>query len=706
MKSYFAQTSFVAGEVSPRLLGRPDTDLYRSGLGTLENMVVRPHGPVERRGGFEHIAKITNKAAGRTFGFQVTPSIAYMVVVMPALLQIISPSGQKEGDNVVLNSSFSTGATNWTGVTAIGGQVAFNSIAGIARLDVEPNVGSKAIVRQQVPTLLDNYWLMVERPDAPTYPAVTIRVGTAAGLSDIALYSNVDIRRFKQKLACPAANIWIEVELATAGAEENTAITQIGLYRDTGATVTQVAPYTVGDLRQVRLEQPPNQTAGEATGYLVHPNYAPLKLKYVIATDTWTLAPVAFVGTPAEWAGTNYPGALTFFQGRSFWGGTPNEPETFWASKSTNIEDMTIGVAPADGFKLTLSRRGGIRWMMGIKNLLIGTETGEHIVTSQGGVLIPGDATAEQQSAFGATTFAGAVPIGNTAAYITGDQRKMRLMGYRWEESAWVSVDLTFPSEHISLGLLTSLVWAQAPENLVLMTDAEGQLISCTYEPTLKTTGWQRFTGWEHIYDVGVQIIDGRAVIWISRSVYDAVANQIHTYIERADPSTFMDSFITQIFTAAQSIITGLGHLEGQVVQVIVDGALHPDRTVVGGQITLQAGVTGLHVTVGKKYTSTVTMLPWEEKAQGGIGQSLAAKKSMGKVWARVLQSYLPKIDGEMAADRTPSTPMGTAEPATSGDVHTVDLGWDRRKQPTIQQDLPGPFMLLAIFGEWNLGNN
>ncbi len=704
-KSYYAQTSFVAGEISPRLLGRADTDIYRSGLAMLENMRVRPHGPVERRGGFEFIVKIAGKQAARVEGFQVTPSISYIIAVMPGLLQIINSTGLKEADNVVQNSSFSSGAANWTAVTAIGGIAAFNAIAGITRLSVEPNTGSKSIIRQNVVTVAADYWLTVERPDSPDYPPVTVRVGTAAGLSDIALFSNVDIRRLKQKVTVPGVSVWVEVELLTTGVEREARLTQIGLYRDTGAVVSIAAPYTLGDLRQMRLEQPPNQTAGEATGYLLHPLYAPLKLKYVIATDTWTLVPVAFVGVPAEWTGSNYPGALTFFQGRSFWGGTPNEPETFWASKSTNIEDITIGVNPADGFKLTLSRRGGIRWMLGIKNLLIGTDTGEFIVTSQGGLLIPGDATAEQQSAFGSTTFTPAAAIGNNAAYVTGDQRKLRLMGYRWEESAWVSVDLTFPSEHISLGLFTSLAWAQAPENLIVLTDGRGNLISCTYEPTLKTTGWQRDVGWEFIFDVGVQYVDGRAVIWLSRSVYDAVADQTHVYIERAEAGIFMDSFITQIFTAPMTVIANLNHLEGQVVQVIVDDALHPDRTVVGGQITLQ--VAGLHVTVGKKYVSTVEMLPWEDtKAQGGVGQSLSAKKSFGKSWARVLQSFLPKIDGELAADRTPLTPMNTAEPATDGDVHTIALGWGQRQALTLTQDLPGPFVLLSIFGEWDVGTN
>jgi hypothetical protein len=60
----------------------------------------------------------------------------------------------------------------------------------------------------------------------------------------------------------------------------------------------------------------------------------------------------------------------------------------------------------------------------------------------------------------------------------------------------------------------------------------------------------------------------------------------------------FIDAGI--IDTSGTTTITGLGHLEGEVVQVMVDGAKQADKTVSGGEITIDAA--GTRVVVGKSY--------------------------------------------------------------------------------------------------------
>ena len=51
-------SSFVAGEISPRLEGRTELDKYRAGLSELLNMVVHPHGGVSRRPGTEFLGEV------------------------------------------------------------------------------------------------------------------------------------------------------------------------------------------------------------------------------------------------------------------------------------------------------------------------------------------------------------------------------------------------------------------------------------------------------------------------------------------------------------------------------------------------------------------------------------------------------------------------------------------------------------------------
>jgi hypothetical protein len=700
MKTGFAQTSFVSGEISPRLWGRPDADIYRSGLKTMVNTLPRAHGPAERRGGFEFILKRTAEAA-RVFNFQINAALAYIAAIVPGTLEIIQATGLRETDNVVLNSSFTGGATSWTSVTAAGGTTSFNATLGTASLVVTGAGASQSEIRQAVTVVAGSTYLFtVDRPAALVYRNIQVAVGTSAGGAQIATFVN-NIRQFQATIVIPplTTTVHITIRLVGGGTAGLVTLNSVGFYLDTGLAITFSVPYTAGDLRQVRFEQPP----GHFAAYLVHPRYPPQELTYDVATDVWALAPVPFVGPPVEWATGNYPSTVAFFQGRSFWGGTPNEPETITASKSGSLEDLTPGSTDSDGFAVTLSKKGAIRWLASVKNLLVGTDSGEHILTSEGGVLKAGDVQVEQQSAFGSSPIPAAAQIGNSIAYITGDRRKLRLSGYRWEESQWVSTDISFASEHITSGLVNSLAWAGTPENVVLMSDNRGHMIACTYEPTLKIVGWSRHVGWATMYDFTSQSIDGVQTIWLARRVTDPGGGATQVYFERYDPNIFMDSYKVTISAGPTTVITGLGHLEGQVVQVLTDGAVHPDRTVVGGQITLQRQSTVTYV--GKQFTSTMRLLSWDDKLKT-VGTTMGMKKRAGKVWARLLTSGLPEIDGRLPPDRTPSTPMDTSEPLTTSDVEVVSLGWAQQEEITLEQPLPKPLFVLAVFGELMVGGN
>ena len=59
------QSNFVAGEISPKVLGNFELDKYKQGLNKAENVVVEPTGGVYRRGGTKYVAstKYSNKNA-------------------------------------------------------------------------------------------------------------------------------------------------------------------------------------------------------------------------------------------------------------------------------------------------------------------------------------------------------------------------------------------------------------------------------------------------------------------------------------------------------------------------------------------------------------------------------------------------------------------------------------------------------------------
>lgn len=65
--------------------------------------------------------------------------------------------------------------------------------------------------------------------------------------------------------------------------------------------------------------------------------------------------------------------------------------------------------------------------------------------------------------------------------------------------------------------------------------------------------------------------------------------------------------------------ISGLGHLEGQVVDILADGASHPQRTVTGGSITLQQPASKVHI--GLAFVTKLKTMRLNAGAQDGTSQ-------------------------------------------------------------------------------------
>lgn len=81
--------------------------------------------------------------------------------------------------------------------------------------------------------------------------------------------------------------------------------------------------------------------------------------------------------------------------------------------------------------------------------------------------------------------------------------------------------------------------------------------------------------------------------------------------------------------------VSGLTHLEGQLVDILADGASHPQRTVVGGSFTLQQPAT--KVQVGLAFSSKLKTMRVNAGAQDGTTQGKKAR--MNRVVVRLLET-------------------------------------------------------------------
>jgi hypothetical protein len=530
--------------------------------------------------------------------------------------------------------------------------------------------------------------------------APTIRIGVTAGGAEIGTFPMGTRAVYDIPFTATGTTTWIEVS-QDAGSQGNSIISSVGLV-DLDPTAQQLAvistPYNDNDLIAIQYEIQP---AGNVM-YLVNPMVAPQKITYT-SPGTFSIEALAFTSPPTEWGAGNYPGTLTFSDGRLWLAGTPDNPSKIWASKSGVYTDFTIGTAADAALAYSIAKAGMIRWIKGVKALLVGTDNTEFVISSKDGVITPSDITIEPQSAYGSLASM-PLPLGNQILYIGSDGRRLRAMGYRFEESGWVSTDMTFPSEHITRGRLLEMAWAQNPDNTIWISTLDGKLIGCTYDRPNSLIGWHR-----HIFEDGKVMsvaalrFIGLDYVWIATRYVVNNVNEMHIQIMSFTEGSTIYTDNTRRFesvTATQTV-TGLEYIEGYTVQVVGDGAVQTDKVVTGGQITADRACTVF--LVGLKMERTLKTMPIEAAASPQATET--ALKRFNKIYVRTLESLRPIINGQRPPTRFPATPMDEPEPWNSQDIQVMNLGWDRKEVLVIEEDLPIPFRIISIFGEMGVSS-
>ena len=177
------------------------------------------------------------------------------------------------------------------------------------------------------------------------------------------------------------------------------------------------------------------------------------------------------------------------------------------------------------------------------------------------------------------------------------------------------------------------------------------------------------------------------------------INGNIVQYVEYLDPTLNMDSTLSALVNDGTTVVTGLNHLEGESVQVLVGDAVFPNQTVTGGLITvtLPSKASFKSIEIGLGYASKIKTLRVEAGSQAGTAQG--RKKRYNEVMVRLLKTVGIKINGDQLPFRTSSTPMGQNIAEFTGDKRVINLGWDRDGQIEILQEQPLPMTVLGITG-------
>ena len=156
----------------------------------------------------------------------------------------------------------------------------------------------------------------------------------------------------------------------------------------------------------------------------------------------------------------------------------------------------------------------------------------------------------------------------------------------------------------------------------------------------------------------------------------------------------------------AVSTISGLNHLEGESVVMLVDGAVDASKTVSGGSITLTRKASRVHV--GLKYISDVETLDVESPDSGTVqGQP----KKIAKVVVRLEKSrgLLIGPTSDLLIEwkqRNASENIGEPTAMLTGDAEIVlKPAWNSNGRLFMRQKNPLPFTLLAVIPNIEVGS-
>lgn len=411
------------------------------------------------------------------------------------------------------------------------------------------------------------------------------------------------------------------------------------------------------------------------------------------------------------WSDTaGWPDCVGFYLDRLVWA----RDQVVWMSVAGDYENMQ----PRDaGRQLTdsaialpiPSRRGNpILWLETLEiGLVVGTGSDEWLVgpASRNDVLGPLNISANPAGTIGSRAVP-ALRVFDSIIFTQRSGKRLRALRYMQGEGA-IYADLNAYADHVTPGFV-SIAYVQEPYSMIVGVGSDGTLAGVTYYPEQQVLGWWRrpMVGVVECVQAIPSSDSSRDDLWlIVRREIDGVT---HRYVEWLKPpladdgdqadAFYVDSGITYSGAATTSI-TGLDHLEGQTLNVLVNGATHPQRTVAAGAITLQRSGTKVHA--GLPYTARLATMDIEVGSATGTAQG--KMKRAYRLAVRLLRTLGGRLGtSETKLDtlqfRDASVPMGSAPPLFTGDKFTAAPGGaDRVARVWFEHSDPLPATVVAV---------
>lgn len=405
----------------------------------------------------------------------------------------------------------------------------------------------------------------------------------------------------------------------------------------------------------------------------------------------------------------DYPGAVSYFEQRRWFGGTQNRPNNLWATRPGTEADMSFSLPSQSDDRIAVRvaarEANRILHIVPLAQLMLMTGAAEWRVSPlNSDAITPESMSVRPQSYVGASNVQPLV-VGSSMIYGAGRGGHLRELGYNYEAGGYISGDVCLRAPHLFDNLtIVDLAYSKAPSPVVWAVSSSGKMIAMSYVPEQQVGGFSTIETKGSIESACVVAEGDEDIVYVE--VLRTVSGQTVRFIERMTERQYTDLkecvYVDCAGTyrgEAKTEITGLTWLEGETVSILADGAVEPQQIVKDGKITLTYPAEIVHV--GLPFTADMKTLPAAMALQDGSYGS-GHKKNVREVFFRVVNSSGTQAGPSF--DKLSEYPSRSTEFAGNvPDPITDEIGfqiqpqWSQSGQVCVRQKYPLPLRIVSM---------
>lgn len=723
-------TAFTAGEISPLLHGRVDTQQYQFGLKSCENFVPVNEGPIVKRPGFEFIRDADASAVWLSaFRFSVTQE--YVIEWGDESARFYTNGGRIEtSPGVAYEISTPYAAAH---VPALSTQQSFD------RLYIDHgSYAPGSITRTSAVTFAHATSAFKNGPfaDVNIDEAVTVTASGVSGSITVSASAAIFSAGHVGSLLRIEAKDFSDIPAWEANAKN----VAIGNLRRSDGKVYQAA--TAGITGSV----PPTHESGsewDGSNTVNFNDDGPFGVQWTYLHDRFGIVQITAVAGDGESCTATVlrrlPGSTTTVAthrwAHSVWSDAAGWPQIVVHAfgRQVHFKDFDLcasvsgdflnhqaftssGTVTADmAFRRRLATEDPPLWALADRKMQVGTASKELAI---GAVNTQAAVSADNIDAL-PQSFYGSEPVwpvqvGSESVFVERGARQLRAAAYDFGSDRYLATDLTAAARHITAPGMIQLA-PQRTGRMLHVVRSDGQVITHPINRgEIKGFGRLIPGGDAQILSaVSIMGDDGKIDdLWalVSRETPDGTRKEVWKQSrwrelgDALDEAFFVDGGVRVNASAGQTTFSGLTHLAGQAVAVLAGGGVIDGQSVdADGVLTLpeeQVPVAAYTLIVGLQYTARAVMLRPYVNAPGGWQGFL---QKISKAIVRLIETVglMGGATGERledAIDRPANAAMDAQIPAFTGDgIVQVTSEPDRDTTITLESATPLPATIALL---------